>query len=339
MTSRAWSWRHAILDSTLEPTTRHVLLTISCYMNDVGGACYPTIETLVASTGLSERAVFKHIKLAEALGWLSLKKHGFKGQRWANNEYAAKWPDLVEKIAQPAPKPRKSRTKSASTEEAMPVENESEDLFSNAAERGEGPAPRAVPYVEGEDDAPTAENTGKVLHHVQQGPAPKSTKVLHHVHTILPVNPSKILPEARERAGRGESFSKFWNEWPTANRPDNRDHVRKLFEKLTPADQLVAQDCAETYRRVCATRGDLPKMVSFLKDRLFEDFHDAPPIDRDGDFVITPGRPEWQAWLGDVRASFGEPGVQSSIRLGRIVRKDRWPTGHEAGRRAGEVAA
>jgi hypothetical protein len=89
---RTWSWRHAVLKSALPPTTRHVLLTISCFMNDVGGGCYPTQEQLAEASGLSARAVRKHIDDAVAAGWLVKREHGFRGQKWRNHEYEAAWP-------------------------------------------------------------------------------------------------------------------------------------------------------------------------------------------------------------------------------------------------------
>lgn len=92
--NRAWTWRHALLKSDLPATTRHVLLTISCFMNDVGGGCYPTQEQLAEATGLSNRAVRQHIDVAVKAGWLVRKEHGFRGQKWRNHEYEAAWPIL-----------------------------------------------------------------------------------------------------------------------------------------------------------------------------------------------------------------------------------------------------
>lgn len=92
MTDRSWSWRHAVLKSDLPPTTRHVLLTISCFMNDVGGGCYPTQEQLAQASGLTDRAVRKHIDAAVEAGWLVKREHGFRGQKWRNHEYEASWP-------------------------------------------------------------------------------------------------------------------------------------------------------------------------------------------------------------------------------------------------------
>lgn len=92
--SIAWSWRHAILKSSLAATTRHVLLTVSCRMNEHGQSCYPTMATIAKDSGLSVRAVSKHIKIASKANWLEISKHGFAGQRWRNNEYVARFPEL-----------------------------------------------------------------------------------------------------------------------------------------------------------------------------------------------------------------------------------------------------
>lgn len=95
-TGRAWTWRHLIIKSDLPSTTRHVLLTLSCFMNDVGGGCYPTQEQLAEATGLTDRSVRTHLELAESAGWLKRTEHGFRGQRWRNTEYFALWPDLLD---------------------------------------------------------------------------------------------------------------------------------------------------------------------------------------------------------------------------------------------------
>jgi hypothetical protein len=84
---KPYTWRSAILKSGLKPTTRHVLLTLSCYVNDVGQSAYPSTKTLAADTGLSERAVITHLHEASDAGWLKVRKHGFGGQNWSRNEY------------------------------------------------------------------------------------------------------------------------------------------------------------------------------------------------------------------------------------------------------------
>lgn len=105
--SRAWTWRHAIIKSDLPATTRHVLLTISCFMNELGDGCYPTQVQLAEATGLSERAVREHLDHAEKAGWIKRTEHGFRGQKWRNHEYQACWPDPqdIEKGAEPGAGP------------------------------------------------------------------------------------------------------------------------------------------------------------------------------------------------------------------------------------------
>jgi hypothetical protein len=96
MSGPAWTWRHAILEAELPATTKHVLLTISCFMNDVGEGCYRTTKELAQFTGLSERAVCTHIENAAKLGWLKKSQHGFRGQKWKRNEYGPLWPKGTE---------------------------------------------------------------------------------------------------------------------------------------------------------------------------------------------------------------------------------------------------
>jgi hypothetical protein len=83
---------------------------------------------------------------------------------------------------------------------------------------------------------------------------------------------------------------------------------------------------AETYRTAMILRKEKPLMIPFLKKQLFAEFHGGPPIDKDGDFVITPDRPEWGEWLASIRRQYGDRGVESTIKCRRILRKTRWPS-------------
>lgn len=93
-----FSWRTGVLKSSLQPTTRHVLLTLACHMNDAGESCYPSIARLCNETGLSKQTVITHLKIAEESGWIVTEKHGLKGQRWARNEYSMSWPKVVKEV-------------------------------------------------------------------------------------------------------------------------------------------------------------------------------------------------------------------------------------------------
>ena len=100
MSNSMFSWRKAILKSTLPPTTRHVLLTLACHMNEAGESCFPSIKLLCEETGLSNRAVITQLQSATELGWITVGKHGFAGQRWAAHEYRPAWPHHLRKFAE-----------------------------------------------------------------------------------------------------------------------------------------------------------------------------------------------------------------------------------------------
>ena len=90
---RFYSWRGAVLKSKLSPTTKLVLLTLGCHMNDMGESCFPSIDTLCKESSLSRPAVIKHIKVARQAGWIRVGNHGLGGQKWSRSEYSISLPD------------------------------------------------------------------------------------------------------------------------------------------------------------------------------------------------------------------------------------------------------
>lgn len=89
-----FTWRHLVLQSgALSATTKHVLLTLSCHMNDLGGGCFPSIDTLAAETSLACRTVSGALNMAEAAGFIVRRQHGLRGQKWRRNEYEAAFPE------------------------------------------------------------------------------------------------------------------------------------------------------------------------------------------------------------------------------------------------------
>jgi hypothetical protein len=68
--SPLFTWRGAIVESSLPPTSRHVALTLSLHMNELGGSCFPSFQTLAAETGLNYDTVRNHVRELAAAGWL-----------------------------------------------------------------------------------------------------------------------------------------------------------------------------------------------------------------------------------------------------------------------------
>ena len=60
----------AVRSIKMEKTTKHVAVFLATYADYETGECYPSIQTLMEDTGLSNRAICQHIKLLEKMGIL-----------------------------------------------------------------------------------------------------------------------------------------------------------------------------------------------------------------------------------------------------------------------------
>lgn len=92
-----FSWREALLRSGLSPTTRHVLLTLACHMNEFGAGCFPSTRTLALETGLSRRTVETHLAVARDAGWILVEPRGASGRAWRRHQYRLSWPPVLAK--------------------------------------------------------------------------------------------------------------------------------------------------------------------------------------------------------------------------------------------------
>lgn len=276
--NRAWTWRHAILRSGLPATTRHVLLTLSCFMNDVGGGCYPTQEQLAEATGLTDRAVRTHLEKAEELGWLGRTEHGFRGQRWRNHEYFAKWPGLLDV--------------------------------------DEGAEPRS---------GPPGKRSGTSF-----------PKVRKDVPPILPDNSNTPLPPEKPTEGEdqdvvSDGFDAIRDLWPESAL-GHPDKARAAFDALTDDQRAVVAKAVRTastlhYRRFLKRGEAVPVLATALRSLHWSDFIDAPTIDDDGHFIVTPNRPEWRPWLKHIEKSYGKGARDRTEAAGRFLPPTRWPEG------------
>ena len=171
--STAWTWRHAIIKSELPATTRHVLLTVSMHMNELGEGCYPTVEMLVEETGLSKRSVLTHLQAGIDAGWLVRLELGLRGRKWRRCEYRSRWPDRGEAVVDDYPgddHPAGGDAADADRDASRGAEAEPADR-----EDKEGGEP-AAPH--GGDDV-----VNDVHHLAEQGgerAAPEVVNVLHH---------------------------------------------------------------------------------------------------------------------------------------------------------------
>lgn len=99
-----FSFRHLIAKrGDLLPHTKLVLLTLSLHMTERGDVAYPPMETLAQETGLSEKAVEKHLAFAESAGMLTRELLGHSARHW-NGPAALAVAPVSEKAA-PLPSP------------------------------------------------------------------------------------------------------------------------------------------------------------------------------------------------------------------------------------------
>jgi len=91
-----FSWRGAICASGLAPATRHVALTLSLHMNELGGSAWPGPTLLAQETGLHVSTVKEKLAELERAGWLHcVERGGMKGAQRCPNRYEATFPDPV----------------------------------------------------------------------------------------------------------------------------------------------------------------------------------------------------------------------------------------------------
>lgn len=95
-------WRDAIMSAggPANATTRLVLIAIALRMNSDKARAWPSQEDIARRTFLSERAVGKHVRIAERMGWiLRTKTRREKGRNWFYTVYTPAVPVAVfEKI-------------------------------------------------------------------------------------------------------------------------------------------------------------------------------------------------------------------------------------------------
>lgn len=74
--SPLFTWRAQIAKSDLPAPARHIALTLSLHMSEIGDSCFPSIATVMRETGLARGTVCKHMKTLEDTGWLERSAGG-----------------------------------------------------------------------------------------------------------------------------------------------------------------------------------------------------------------------------------------------------------------------
>lgn len=133
------------------------------------------------------------------------------------------------------------------------------------------------------------------------------------------------LPPSPPSRGGLERFGKLVGDYHPEKIGD-RATAERAYLALSDEERTQAIESVKAFVHAMILRGArIPRLSSFLSERKFVEFRGAPPVDKDGDFIITPDRPEWREWLGSIRREYGEAGVQSAVKHKFMKRKTRWP--------------
>lgn len=91
------AWTKAVVSKHGPPksTTRHILLTLATHMNGDGTSCYPSQERLATETCMCHVPIYRHLKIAENLGWIARWQQKEGGRKWALTYYEATFPSNV----------------------------------------------------------------------------------------------------------------------------------------------------------------------------------------------------------------------------------------------------
>lgn len=282
--STAWTWRHAIAKSDLPAETRHVLLTLSLWMNELGEGCYPSIADLVDATARDKKTVRKHLDHACEKGWLVSEQLGLKGQRWRRKEYKARWPER--------------------------------DIEATTSSEGGGPVPPPSNAEKVGEPVPEGGGTGspKVGEQVpQDNTSPEDSS------NTSPVERERAsAQDDGDREGRQDvdaeagasrdavkrAFRKAFREWPSFV-ADSEPEAMKAWFALSPEERELAS--AEIARYVEAAKAGGRKAVCsfavYLREKRWEKLPEQPAA-AGSQGGQEPTRPDgWAAGFGPVWAA------------------------------------
>ncbi len=165
---------------------------------------------------------------------------------------------------------------------------------------------------------PSAENARG-----RKATAPSADDSVDQVQPVHPHNLQKNL--SPQPPSGGLEFASLLKAWPTEHQ-GNRDNAEGTWNRLSDPDKAMALAHIATAIQAITRRGDrMPALVMYLRNRIYAQFEGAPEIDAEGYFVIKPGMPEWNEWLGWIRGKYGEKAVQQTVMRGYFLTKERWP--------------
>lgn len=149
-----YTWQHAILKSSLEPTTKLVCHTIGCHMAMDGTGCFPSYALIAEESGLGRRTVIEHVQKAADAGFLVIQSRERENGSSTTNLYQPVIPGGVQQphpggaaaapgvVQQPHPHNIPSLTTQINTPQPPKGEGRFEEIWKAKWSRGDAPQPR-----------------------------------------------------------------------------------------------------------------------------------------------------------------------------------------------------
>jgi hypothetical protein len=206
--------------------------------------------------------------------------------------------------------------------------NADQTIASQEYEVYDNPVPDQLPFPEKAEEAEPLPENPEVGEPLPEKPRPAKPHPEKPDGIIRNKNTNNISPLLAGDSGSSASFGALWSSVKADHRPPNRQGAEALFVALpSTLYRELAVKHWPLFARIQMLRKKKPSLTTYLRHKLFRELNGAPDIDNDGDFIITPDREEWPAWLDWTRQKIGEAGVQSVKRMGKLLVKERWPDG------------
>ncbi len=87
-------WRRTFSEYPMESSTCLVLHALSLFARQVGDVVCPSVAVLSTHTKLSKPVVIKHLKKAQRMGWIGVRRFDDNGAKLKRNEYLIKSPEM-----------------------------------------------------------------------------------------------------------------------------------------------------------------------------------------------------------------------------------------------------
>ncbi|MBB4146038.1 hypothetical protein GGQ72_004607 [Rhizobium rhizoryzae] len=211
-------------------------------MDKDGGNCHPTIQDLVALSGLSKKTVIKHLDAAASAGWISVTRGQFYGQMHNRKSYVARFPDRP----------------------SVPVRQHDDD----AESLGGGIASEGAKVVEmgDEDGVNKGNNTVYQLPHDNESPEDSPN--------ISPQLRTRTGASGAERRKSERLFLRWLKAWPNAEQW-SLSRTRKAWDDLDSDQRLRCIDRTPDYLNQPGTADRIACPATYLQARAWERL---PPV-------------------------------------------------------------